>query len=314
MKKKRTGRRNRRILYVVLIIIGLLISYFGFKSYGINQIEKLGYESNDAALVFKECSNKFTCSKQTEKNLNDKIKQLEDQVLNQYGISKENFDPKHDESNYASKFAYKVGLETYLEELENKKQQAANQTDLEKAPPKIDVSEGGCFVNIVQGQVIANKKYCLPSTYAPGTNQTAKQNLDKMILDAQNQGITITISSGYRTYEEQVVTYQHWVNIYGQEYADTISAKPGYSEHQTGLVFDLNDGGVCNLEECFESTEAGIWLKNNAHKYGFIMRYLPGKESITGYAYEPWHFRYVGDIAPDIFSQNTTLEEYLNVQ
>jgi D-alanyl-D-alanine carboxypeptidase len=175
--------------------------------------------------------------------------------------------------------------------------------------------ENGCYVNMVNGYIVANKKYCLPPSYDPGTNQEAYDQLLKMISDANSQGIYITILSGYRSYEDQVETYDYWVSIYGEEYASTISAKPGYSEHQTGLAFDLGDANnpYCDLEECFESTEAGIWLAQHAHEYGFIIRYPKGSEAITGYAYEPWHFRYVGDIATDIYEQQTTLEEYLQV-
>ena len=115
--------------------------------------------------------------------------------------------------------------------------------------------------------------------------------------------------SGYRSYYDQKSTYNYWVSVYGQKDADTISARPGHSEHQTGLAFDIT-----SLNSSYGETEEGIWLRENCFKYGFIIRYPKGKEHITGYAYEPWHIRYVGvEHATYIMNNNLTLEEYLGI-
>ena len=102
--------------------------------------------------------------------------------------------------------------------------------------------------------------------------------------------------------------YNDYVANYGVDYANNCSAKPGYSEHQTGLAVDVM--GSNNDYNKFEYTKEFEWMKSNAHLYGFILRYPKGKEHITGYKYEPWHYRYVGDIASTIYNRNITLEEY----
>ncbi|MGP0224334.1 M15 family metallopeptidase [Paenarthrobacter sp. NCHU4564] len=129
--------------------------------------------------------------------------------------------------------------------------------------------------------------------------------------DAGTGGLSII--SGYRSYATQQQVYWGYVNQYGQAYADTISAKPGYSEHQTGLAMDIgNAGGSCGLSTCFGDTAAGKWVAANAHKYGFIVRYPNGYTGTTGYSYEPWHLRYVGvALATDMQRRGfPTLEHY----
>jgi LAS superfamily LD-carboxypeptidase LdcB len=297
------------LLVVVSILLFILIITFGAKSSEIKAIEKIGYSNEEATLIYEACEDKKQCAHDVETQINSEIKTIEDAILATYQIEVVNYDVNYQQSSYNSKIEYKNGLMEYQQVLNS--QQTVNQIPEVAQTP----DENGCYVNMVNGYIVANKKYCLPPSYDPGTNQEAYDQLLKMISDANSQGIYITILSGYRSYEDQVETYDYWVSIYGEEYASTISAKPGYSEHQTGLAFDLGDANnpYCDLEECFESTEAGIWLAQHAHEYGFIIRYPKGSEAITGYAYEPWHFRYVGDIATDIYEQQTTLEEYLQV-
>jgi D-alanyl-D-alanine carboxypeptidase len=175
--------------------------------------------------------------------------------------------------------------------------------------------------------VIANKSHPLtPLDYAPsdlvtshgGTVRTVvSANLDQMLSDAQAQGITITIISSYRSYSYQTSLYNNYVNQYGQVSADTFSARPGYSEHQTGLALDFgstsNPG--CNLDECYADTSEGLWLAEHAHTYGFLLRYTAEKQTITGYKAEPWHYRYIGDaLAAEMKARSvTTLEEFFGI-
>lgn len=131
----------------------------------------------------------------------------------------------------------------------------------------------------------------------------ASQQLEKMFTDAKREGINLKMVSGYRTYEYQATLYNNAVRRNGVN--QNAVAKPGTSEHQLGLAVDLNW-----LEEKFGDTKEGIWLANNSYKYGYILRYPKGKEHITGYIYEPWHFRYVGtELANKVYEQNITLEE-----
>jgi len=164
--------------------------------------------------------------------------------------------------------------------------------------------------------LVVNKKYALPPSYAPGINPTAQSALDGMIADAGKAGHELNVISSYRSYSYQEDLYNRYVSSHGEEQAKRFAALPGHSEHQTGLTFDL--GGTENegdwLSGSFGDTPAGKWLAANAHQYGFIVRYPKGKEAITGYIYEPWHFRYLGvEAATKVYHSGLTLEEYLGI-
>ena len=161
----------------------------------------------------------------------------------------------------------------------------------------------------INGILIANKTYGLPSDYNPGFSPEAQAAFDEMQEDAAAKGLNLYIASGFRSYEYQTTLYNRYVERSGKEEADRYSARPGYSEHQTGLAIDLN-----TIDESFADTEEYEWVKRNCYKYGFIIRYPEGAENITGYMYEPWHLRYLGtDIARDVYESGLTLEEYLGI-
>lgn len=155
--------------------------------------------------------------------------------------------------------------------------------------------------------VVANKKHPMDANYNPGENPTAKAAFLRLRNDMIAKGYNVGYAySGFRTYDYQKVLYQNYVNKDGQAAADRYSARPGYSEHQTGLVFDLTDKAGNLLED----TAASNWLKNNAHRYGFVVRYQPGKEASTGYMPEAWHIRYIGKEADEVYHSGLSLEEY----
>lgn len=169
----------------------------------------------------------------------------------------------------------------------------------------------------VEGVLIANKKYPLPSDFAPGESEEARHAFEQMAADAKVAGFELVAFSTYRSFEYQTTLYNNYVSRDGQENADRYSARPGYSEHQTGLAFDIGEKGKEDLwlTDEFGESEAGKWLVDNAHNYGFILRYPPGKENITGYMYESWHFRYLDkDLAAKVKESNLTLEEYLGIE
>lgn len=141
----------------------------------------------------------------------------------------------------------------------------------------------------------------------------AAQAARTMMDAAKAEGVTLTVSSAYRSYAVQQQTYQHWVSVNGQKVADQLSARPGYSEHQTGLAIDFSSPEGCRLEECYEDTRAGRWLAKNAQNYGFILRFPKGQQAVTGYLFEPWHYRYLGKdlTARYVASGANTLEEFL---
>ncbi|MBD8006811.1 D-alanyl-D-alanine carboxypeptidase family protein [Bacillus norwichensis] len=164
----------------------------------------------------------------------------------------------------------------------------------------------------IKGVLIVNKKYSLPDSYAPGESTAARKAFNVMKNDAKKKGLNLTVFSGYRTYSYQNQLYQHYVARDGKAAADLYSARPGQSEHQTGLSFDI--GEVGNENQWFSETPATKWMAKNAHKYGFIVRYPKGKEHITGYKYEPWHLRFLGkDLATKVYKSGLTLEEYLGI-
>lgn len=174
---------------------------------------------------------------------------------------------------------------------------------------KIEKINGIYYVN---GILIANKTYSLPSSYNPGAlTTTFNTAFNKMANDALKDGVNLRVISGFRSYNTQVSLYNNYVARDGKAAADTYSARAGHSEHQTGLAADIN-----SLEQSFINTKEGKWLNDNCANYGFIVRYPKGKESITGYMYEPWHIRYVGEsVAKDLYNNGNwiTLEEYLGI-
>ncbi len=139
----------------------------------------------------------------------------------------------------------------------------------------------------------------------------AKDAFEKLSSEAAALGYRIVAVSAYRDYNYQNELFNYYVEEKGLEYALDCSAKPGHSEHQTGLAVDVE--GENKDYDNFEDTKEFSWMKDNAHRFGFILRYPKGKEHITGFKYEPWHYRYVGiNIATEIYEKNITLEEYLN--
>jgi len=152
----------------------------------------------------------------------------------------------------------------------------------------------------------------------PGVRETqlrkeAAAALEDLFAAATAKKLSLYCCSGYRSFQTQEELYAENVKSYGQKEADLVSAKPGQSEHQTGLAMDVTAESVnFDLLESFEQTSEGEFIKNNAHQYGFIIRYPEDKTTITGYAYEPWHLRYVGkDVAAEIYEKKLTFEEYL---
>ena len=187
---------------------------------------------------------------------------------------------------------------------------------------KIQEINGATYID---GVLIANKTYALPQDFIP-TNPDQPVNADRsstcldktlmsawntMLKDATAKGLNIYIASGYRSYNYQVNVYNRYVKSDGAAVADTYSSRPGNSEHQTGLCFDLN-----TIEDSFQYTNEGKWVNDNCYKYGFCIRFPKGKDSATGYQYESWHLRYVGtELAEKLYNNGDwiSLEEYFGI-
>ena len=153
-----------------------------------------------------------------------------------------------------------------------------------------------------------NLKYSCENKYL---RHDARIKFEQMAEDASKEGLNLIAVSTYRSYDYQEKLYNNYVKDYGFYYADMASARPGHSEHQTGLAVDVSDSSLDY--DNFEETKEFEWMKDNSYKYGFILRYPKAKFLTTGFKYEPWHYRYVGeDIATYIYKNNLTLEEYRN--
>lgn len=177
------------------------------------------------------------------------------------------------------------------------------------AEVNVTVKKADDGLTYINGILIANKTYSLPQDYNPGVNDDAQKAFNKMQADAYSAGLNIYISSAFRSYEYQSQLYQRYVNKDGKAQADRYSARPGHSEHQTGLAFDLN-----TIDSSFADTAEGKWVAEHCYEYGFIIRYPADKEAVTGFLYEPWHIRYLGtDVAKDVYDSGLCLEEYLGI-
>lgn len=182
-------------------------------------------------------------------------------------------------------------------------------------------------VTYIDGYMIVNKTYTVDESFVPTDtyessenktntcntciNNTVYKAWKEMSSDAAALGLNIKITSGYRPYKTQETIYNRYVSRDGQEKADTYSARPGSSEHQTGLCFDLN-----SISDAFANTNEGVWVNNNAYKYGFIIRYPKGKNDETGYKYESWHLRYVGtDLSYKLYNNGNwiSMESYFGI-
>lgn len=155
----------------------------------------------------------------------------------------------------------------------------------------------------------------IPNVWEHPVRQEASAALLQMYAGATEAGVPFTITSGYREFALQQEIYDGLVAQGGVEFADQDTARPGHSEHQTGLAVDLYGEEGCQLAACFGETPTGIWLRDNAHRYGYILRYHDGEQATVGYTYEPWHFRYVGvDVATAMHNQGVlNLEDFFGL-
>jgi len=222
-------------------------------------------------------------------------------------------------------------------ELSEKRDEEGEETEEEALPTERDHAEedlNRTLFNIEDDESITslvNKINSLEESYVPAdlvtvnvptvlenpeVNQLREEAalaLEEMFAAAKESEVYLHARSGYRSYETQVQLFNGYVERHGEEEANRYSAKPGYSEHQTGLVMDVTSESVAlQLDEKFGETIEGEWLKEHAHEYGFLIRYPEGMEEITGYIYEPWHLRYFGEeVATLIVESGLTYEEFL---
>ncbi len=332
--------KRKVICFIVILVIGGVMGFILFKNYNSFKDKDILKNNNtlDNKNTYREDDNKEKDNSiyNNSSIYNNGSKDNNDSKDN--NSSKDNNDSKDNNSskdNTNSKDnATTSGNISSKEEVEK---------NLSKIYPKLKVIDGqrvsiGTTKNgfsiykvndvyYIDDIMMVNKTYGLPKSYIPVDtkescigktstcnkciNKTAYEAFNKMRADASSIGLNIYIASGYRPYVGQESIYNRYIKRDGKEAADTYSARPGYSEHQTSYSFDLN-----SITDSFIKTKEGLWVNDNAYLYGFIIRFPKGKDRITGYKYEPWHLRYVGyDLAKKLYNNGDwiSLEEYFGV-
>ena len=300
-RNKKQAKKNLIIFIVItlLIISGVMVYKYFYYSKNIDDTNKIENNDNKDYDTDKESTSNADQSKDYKSTSNYKSENL-----NRYKTYKE----QHPNLDYETVVTYvNIGLDydfySYIQD--------ANLT----------------YDNLL----LMNKYYKLPATYEPGDLETisdeyfingntyvkmlrkeAREHFEEMASAAMNNDTPVYGQSAYRPYSMQESLYNNMVNSAGQAYADDDTARPGHSEHQTGLAIDVSSTKGGNMLS-FENTASFTWMQNNAYKYGFILRYPKDKNSITGFMYESWHYRYVGvKVATDMHDNypNLTYEEY----
>lgn len=309
--------KHRRIkkqvyIYGIILILVIVFAIFGIRYLiyrGTNEykLKKLGYQKDEVAIIEK-----------LEKEKISKILQIE------YHASI----PKLLKEKY---FIF-ANLDDYLEYAKQNQDEnlshvvsmvnvGANHEYYDQnfvIPTKTDLkNEYLILVNkfhYLGKEFVPNDLVSVKNWYAYGENEIREEVYHQFITmfnDAQKEDLKLIINSSYRTYERQESLWNGYKRSQGQEWADSVAARAGYSEHQTGLTLDITTDGEYTTMDKFDQSDEFKWLSKNAHKYGFILRYPKGKEDITGYDYESWHYRYVGvETATKIYNMGITFDEY----
>lgn len=307
--KKRNIRKERvfALIGIILVIILIIVGICTYKHFTSTEYKlgKIGYSEKEITTLLK----------------------AEDKVLNK---ALDNEYDKHLIPLTKQKYFIWKNFDKYKKEI-NKRLEKSNKINYKDVVTKVNVKRNYDYYTHTEktnmdkeNAILVNKYYSLPEKYKPenivdvsnwysyGNIQLKKDAYEafkKMFNAAKKDDITIIINSGYRTYEIQKETYDQYKTWYDEEYADGIAARPDFSEHQTGLALDIITYNTKGKD--FENTDAFKWLQNNAHKYGFILRYPKGKEDITGYSYESWHYRYLGkELATKVKNSGLTYDEY----
>lgn len=346
MKKKKTKLSIKKIFIFILLIILILIILLNLNKK--SRLERIGYNKTEINIINNLSEDeintiyKYSYSKNlinVIKNENYNSDKLEEYIklLDKYDDT--DFIIKY-VNNYSNleldditikfikqKYFISNFLDRYKKYLNNNK-----NLDYEEIVRRVNSNLDYTFyTDSIKADLskemltLVNKYYYLDKSYVPDDldnvsgiyardiaklKKIAKENFIKMADDARKEGLTLKITTGYRSYDFQSTLYNNYVKKDGVKDADTYSARPGYSEHQLGYSADITNKELVSFRE-FENTKEYEWLLKNAYKYGFILRYPKDKEYITGYMFESWHFRYVGlDVAKYIYENDITYEEY----
>lgn len=306
-KRKIKKKAIISLIVIVFIVILAIVGFNIYKHFTSNEykLQKIGYNEKEITVLLK--SDEKVLNKALENDYDEYLIPLTEE---KYFLWK-NYDKYIKQIKTILEKSNKLDYTDIVTKVNTK-----TNYDYYTHTEKTDMSKGT--------SILVNKYYSLPEKYKPENivdvsnwysygsiqlNSEAYDAFKEMFNAAKKDNITLIINSGYRTYEYQKQVYDQYKEINGEEYADEYAARPDFSEHQTGLALDIityNTKG-----EDFENTDAFKWLQKNAHKYGFILRYPKGKENITGYSYESWHYRYLGkDLATKVKNSKLTYDEY----
>ena len=320
--------KKKKIIKVAVIFLMGAVLFLTINKYMLNKDNKKENLDNNNV-------------KEPDNNDNNKVP-ANDKVLDEKNKEVNNNSDTNNKKNDANNEASKDKGDEKKEQSSNNKQEDID-TKLTKAYPLLDKIRGEKIdkgttskgfkiteingVTYIDDVMMVNKTYSLPSDYMPvdtvespeGKTNTCNKCINKiayksflnMQADAKALGLNIYIASGYRPYVSQNKIYNNYIKRDGKKAADTYSARPGYSEHQSSYAFDLN-----SINDSFAKTDEGKWVNNNAYLYGFIIRFPKGKSDYTGYKYESWHLRYVGyELAKKLYNDGNwlSLEEYFGV-
>ena len=346
MKRNRRIRKIYEIIFVILVIIAIILFYFAFNK---KTLKKIGYNKEEISVINKLSKDEINTIKKYDYNKNliavINNEEYDKSKLDSYLKYLDKYDKPDAIIRYVNNYKDKVELDDFTINLLNEKYfideyfdryiaYYKDHTDLDtkEIVTRINSNLDHTFyvdskpADISKGMyTLVNKYNHLDANYVPSdlvqvdrrfTHNTTKvvkvanDNYVKLAEAGLDAGVHFLATTCYRDYNFQSILYYNYVSQDGVEAADTYSARPGSSEHQLGYSLDLTNTSYVDFDN-FVYTEEYKWLKDNAHKYGFILRYPEGKEYITGYIFEPWHIRYVGvDIATYIYENNITYEEY----
>ncbi len=293
------------ILFIVSTIFG--IRYLIYRGTNAYQLKQLGYQKDDIAIIEKLEKEQIQQILKMEYNafipklLKEKYYIFEN--LERY-LAYQNKEKDNDLTHVVSMVNVGADHDYYEEEF--------------VVPTKTDLKNE--YLILVNKFHYLGEKFSpedlvsIKNWYAYGENEIRKEVYDQFLMmfrDAEKEGLKLIITSAYRDYAFQESLWNRYKNEKGEEWADSVAARAGYSEHQTGLTLDIITDGEYKTMDTFEQSDEFKWLSKNAHKYGFILRYPKGKEDITGYDYESWHYRYVGkEVASKIYNLGITYDEY----
>ena len=325
---KKTKRKIKIFIrrLVFLIIVGLVI-YFGYKL-----IFKKDEVKDITAPVITYKDRVEVIANGDNKNIMDGVSAKDDvdgdvyvTIEGEYDLTKAGEYKLYYVAKDSSKNVTKKAFTLVVKENKNNNNSSNNNNNNNNSGSKVEFTtskgyngyteDGRTYIN---GLLIVNKTYSIPKDFNPvKLNGDAEYSANQMFAAAKEEkGYNMWVQSGFRSYGTQERLYNNYVARDGKKEADKYSARPGHSEHQTGLAFDVCATNRPCISNEFDNTPEAKWLSDNCYKYGFILRYVKGKENETGYQNESWHFRYVGkDIAKELYNNGDwiTLEDYLGI-